>query len=125
MNKMALRERLIKISRVGLERVKIGPQSEEVVREACRQLKLEGKILEFEKKDRPGSDFSIHLLDGKIFQIEVKSSLSGKFSHQMKYPTIPVLVVPLEKPLSRLSKKRKRKLIDRIKRNILERRKIG
>jgi len=117
---MGLREKLIQISRPGRKRLEIGPEAEKLFREACQQLNADGKILGFEKKDRPGSDFSIHFLDEKTLKIEIKSSFSGKFSHQLKYST-PVLVVPLKKKFP--SARKKRKLIGQIKRNIFEMRK--
>lgn len=108
---------MIRILRERPKRLKIGNKAEELVEEACRELKAEGKILGFEKEDRPGSDFSIHFLDGETLKIEIKISFYGEFLHEIKYST-SVLIVPLKE--KRLSAKKKRKLIDRIKRNIVE-----
>lgn len=112
-----LRSKMVRISRVGWKRRKIGLKVEKLVEEVFQELKGEGKILGFEKRDRPGSDFAVHFLDGKTLEIEVKSSFYGQLCHQIKYST-PVIVVPLEE--KSLSRSKKRKLIDRIKRNIVK-----
>ncbi len=82
----------------GDRKTKKGWDAEEVVRQACFELKKERKISSYwGTGNYPGIDFLI-FAKGKLFPIEVKSSWNNVEEHNLLHRNIPFLVVYLKKP---------------------------
>ncbi len=98
-----------------------GKKAEEIFAKACSQLMKDNEILGFNFIDKPGKDFIVYFPNMDPLAIEVKSSFAAIFFHHhlKKYAT-PVIVVPLNKKISKVPLKKEKKLIRRTKREILE-----
>ncbi len=94
-----------------------GKKAEMIFERSCKELISEGKLLLLIREDLSGQDFILIFPNYRELKIEVKSSHSGEFFHNIRHTT-EVVVVPLERV--KISKKRLGKLVRMTKNRIME-----
>jgi hypothetical protein len=96
---------------------KIGKFAEEIFEKALRELKLEGRIKSFLRKNDYGVDYLLSTDKISDVAIQVKSSKKRAIYHLFKHPEIPVVWIKYQK---NLTPREKRKTIQNTKLNIVE-----